>query len=135
MTRRRFDVGRVAAAGMPPELPLECKETGMNSRVAQPDQALLEHIHEVNLAYLRLVRRIVREEPELAAALPVSERAARWIATQSEARLQRLARSSFVVCSLVAQAEKLLLALAEAPVPYAAHGPWLVRREHEAAVS
>ncbi|WP_175157147.1 flagellar transcriptional regulator FlhD [Achromobacter mucicolens] len=78
----------------------------------KPDRSTLDHIYELNLHYLLLVRRVVKDEVENLPQLAISSEAAHWISAQSTERLDRLARCSFLICRMNVSTSEILLALA-----------------------
>ncbi|UAN01824.1 flagellar transcriptional regulator FlhD [Achromobacter mucicolens] len=78
----------------------------------KPDRSTLDHIYELNLHYLLLVRRVVKEEVGNLSRLAISPEAAHWIGAQTTERLERLARCSFLICRMTVSTSEILLALA-----------------------
>lgn len=76
------------------------------------DRSTLDHIYELNLHYLLLVRSVVKDEVENLPRLAISSEAAHWISAQSPERLERLARCSFIICRMAVSTSEILLALA-----------------------
>uniref|UniRef100_UPI0039EFF20D flagellar transcriptional regulator FlhD n=1 Tax=Bordetella sputigena TaxID=1416810 RepID=UPI0039EFF20D len=77
-----------------------------------PDAAALQHIYELNLNYLLLVRRAVKEQKTRLPQLGISPDAARWISSQPMERITKLGRSSFLICRMNISSSEILLALA-----------------------
>ncbi|MGE4434663.1 flagellar transcriptional regulator FlhD [Achromobacter sp.] len=77
---------------------------------------MLEHIYEMNLNYLLLVRRVAREEESRLSQLGISSEAAHWIRSQPMARIAKLARSSFLICRMNVSSSEILLALARSQI-------------------
>ena len=77
----------------------------------KPDRSTLEHIYELNLQYLLFVRRVVKEEVDKLPGMAISSEAAHWISVQPTERLDRLARSSFLICRMNVSTPEILFAL------------------------
>lgn len=67
--------------------------------MSTPDQSLLQDIHEINLSYLMLAQRLLRDDTATGMArLGVNEDVAEILSRLSPAQLVRLANSSSVIC-------------------------------------
>lgn len=75
---------------------------------------LLRDIHESNLMYLLLLRRMARSgNPSALAGVQVSARACEWLARQDLDNLTRLSRCSVVLAQLSLEPPLLLAALSQ----------------------
>src|SRR5690625_3126851 len=67
--------------------------------MSTPDQSLLQDIQEINLSYLMLAQRLLRDDAATGMArLGVDEDVAHLLSQLSPAQLVRLANSSSVIC-------------------------------------
>src|SRR5699024_11781214 len=67
--------------------------------MSTPDQSLLQDIHEINLSYLMLAQRLLRDDPASGMArLGINEDVAEILSSLSPAQLVRLASSTSVIC-------------------------------------
>lgn len=96
------------------------REGRLVRRTPALDRALLEHIYELNLNYLLLIRRVASEEAMRLPELGISPDAARWISSQPMGRIEKLARSSFLICRMHVSSSEILAALARGQPIYSA---------------
>ncbi|MFY2610815.1 flagellar transcriptional regulator FlhD [Achromobacter xylosoxidans] len=74
------------------------------------DNDLLGAIYEVNLMYLQLLQKMVRQGQE---GMDLREDVKAWLSGRSAADLARLAHNSTLVCSMSCKAENVLAVLAK----------------------